>query len=129
MGDFTNRYSTRTSEEKPSCYGEEDYYDITDSTCRACKFKGTCRIKVQASNSGRSSHPGQPRPTTGKGHAVSSRTVPVPAEDHGDDDSFMGVLTYNSSLNAATAMSETLTQALSGIPRKRYPSFSKRRKT
>lgn len=124
MGDFTSRYSTQT-EEKPGCYGDEDYYDITDSTCRACRYKGTCRIKVQAAQSGK----GRDAPLARKkGHSVAGRSVPSPTEDHDEDDTFMGVLSYNSSLNAATAMSETLTQALSGIPRKRYPSFRKRRK-
>jgi|SaaInlStandDraft_7_1057024.scaffolds.fasta_scaffold00038_32 hypothetical protein len=123
MGDFTSRYSTHT-EEKPGCYGEEDYYDITDSTCRACRYKGTCRIKVQAGKSGRSRDTPGPK----KGHPTNGRSVPVPTEDPDEGDTFVSALTYNSSLNAATAMSETLTQALSGIPRKRYPSFRKRRK-
>jgi hypothetical protein len=127
MGDFSNRYATRTVEEKPPCYGKEEYYDITDSTCRACKFSGTCRIKVKAAQGSRG-HTTDAHPERAVGHVVPGRSVPVPSEDPDSGDSFVSVLTYNSGLNAATAMSETLTQALGGIPRKRYPSFSKRSK-
>lgn len=124
MGDFTRQYSS--SEEKPGCYGDEDYYDITDKTCRECRYKGTCRIKVQAAKNGRRRE--SPTPSGKVAHKGAGRSVPAPTEDADENDTFMSVLTYNSSLNAATAMSETLTQALSGIPRKKYPSFRKRRK-
>jgi hypothetical protein len=47
-------------------------------------------------------------------------------EDPVETDTFTSVLMHNAGLNAVTSISETLTDALSQIPRKKYPGLRKR---
>lgn len=137
MGRFSSRFSDdddddRRRPSKPECYGDPDYYDITHQDCRACSFKGTCKLKVSAlereeSRDRRKSRSRSEERGRSSGRMVKRREREYEFEEAGEQDTFMSALAYNSSLNAATTMAETLTEALGQIPRKRYPSLRKRR--
>ena len=130
MGTFSSRFSNHDDDghnERPECYGDPDYYDITDDTCKNCRWKGTCRLKISALERDRRptssvSTVTAVQPVTSKRSAVKGKIY----EDAGEEDTFTSVLAHNASLNAITAMSETLTDALSQIPRKKYPGLRKR---
>jgi hypothetical protein len=104
-----------------------DRFD-SDERCRQCHVKGTCRIKIQALEREHR------RPSTPTTTYTPSSTSPAyrPSskgkvyEEPSTQDTFTGVLAYNAGLNAITTMSETLTEALAGIPRKKYPSLRRR---
>jgi hypothetical protein len=134
MGTFSSRFSNHDDDghnERPECYGDPDYYDITDDTCKNCRWKGTCRLKISALERDR-------RPASSSSSVTTTTTSAIPQrsavkgkiyEDAGEEDTFTSVLAHNASLNAITAMSETLTDALSQIPRKKYPGLRKRSTT
>ena len=133
MGAFSDRFDHEDSgsSRRPECYGDPDCYDITDERCRQCPVKGTCRIKVQSleREQRRSSTPTtttySPSTTPGSTYRPSMKSKVY--EEPEAADTFTGVLAYNAGLNAITTMSETLTEALAGIPRKKYPSLKRRK--
>jgi hypothetical protein len=132
MGTFSSRFvdDEDASSGRPECYGDPDYYDITNDVCRQCRFKGTCRLKVGALDreQRRASVPNTAHvtPTASPGGVYRSNAKGRVFEDPGKDESFTSVLAYNAGLNAVTTMSETLTEALAQIPRKKYPSLRRR---
>jgi hypothetical protein len=137
MGRFSSRFSDDDDDDdsrptKPECYGDPDYYDITDDECKRCRFKGTCKLKVAAlEREERRNQRGDQTQGSGRsqssGKIVKRKSREYELEEADGQDTFLSVLAYNSSLNAATTMAETLTDALGQIPRKRYPSLKKRK--
>lgn len=137
MGRFSSRFSDDDDDDdgrptKPECYGDPDYYDITDSDCKRCRFKGTCKLKVAAlereeKRSRSRSRSDREERGRSSGKMVRRKSREYELEEADEQDTFMSALAYNSSLNAATTMAETLTDALGQIPRKRYPPLRKRK--
>lgn len=132
MGAFSDRFDHEDSgsTRRPECYGDPDYYDITDERCRQCHVKGTCRIKVSSLEREQRRATAPPAtthvPSTSSGSTYRPSVKAKVYEEPGAQDTFTGVLAYNAGLNAVTTMSETLTEALAGIPRKKYPSLRRR---
>lgn len=125
MGSFSSQFQNRDGE-KPECYGDVDYYDGSHPTCQECAYKGTCRIKIETAR--RNSQSGSTQPAHRPGYKPPN-TPPARTkvyEEPEGNDTFTGVLAYNAGLNAVTTMAETLTEALAGIPRKKYPSLRRR---
>jgi hypothetical protein len=124
MGSFSAQFQNRDGE-KPECYGDADYYDGSHPICQECAYKGTCRLKVESNRrSSQTPATNYPRPGQKPPNAPAAKAR-VYEEPEGND-SFTGVLAYNAGLNAVTTMAETLTEALAGIPRKKYPGLRKR---
>ena len=137
MGRFSRRFSDdddddRRPTRKPECYGDPDYYDITDDDCRACSFKGTCKLKVNAlereerRDRRRGSSRSDSRDRTA-GKLTRQKKREYALEEPEREETFVSVLAYNSALNSMTTAAETLTEALGQIPRKRYPALRKRK--
>lgn len=128
MGAFADRFETNSG--KPQCYGDTEVHDPDHPDCRACKYLSLCRMKCQSIIRGTSSSTSSSGRTpyvshTSNGEAYRPKT-PTPTAEPDKDDTFLGVLVHNSSLNAVTAMSATLTDALGQLPRKRYPGITRR---
>jgi hypothetical protein len=125
MGSFSSQFNNNRDSEKPECYGDTDYYDISHPTCQDCAYKGTCRLKVEAGRRSSQTSSTAYRP------AHKPANTPPPSrnkvyDEPEENDTFTGVLAYNTGLNAVTTMAETLTEALAGIPRKKYPGLRRR---
>jgi len=126
---FSQRFSSSTNaREKPECYGDEDYYDPSDTTCRRCPVKGTCRVLVERRSKSSDRNAITTTKSSRTGSSVPRKQASV-VVDHEEDDSFMGVLGHNSMLNAGQGFVDTLSEAVSSIPRKKYPNpFSRLRR-
>lgn len=128
MGTFSSQFND--DDTRPECYGDPEQYDISTNECRQCRYKTTCRLKCQANERGRGS--GSYSSTTSAPSTPSSTAVGYRhekakvVEDPREEDTFMSVLAHNAGLNAITSMSATLTEALSQIPRKKYPALKRR---
>jgi hypothetical protein len=135
MGTFSSRFADDedASSGRPECYGDPDYYDITNDVCRQCRFKGTCRLKVGAlDREQRRVHSPAPHtatavPTTAATAYRNRRPEPVYAPPT-EESTFFSALAWNVSLDAATASFETIASAFARIPREGYPSLRKSRK-
>lgn len=124
--EFSKRYSTTSNtSSKPECYGDEDYYDRDDRTCRACPSVTTCGLVIRrkqkreensAPIARRNSPTGGKTPTkrTKIGSHSLSEVDPEPGDTFGE------VALHNSSLNALQGFVDTISDAVSHIPRKRY---------
>lgn len=135
MGAFSDRFDNDdgASSRRPECYGDPDYYDITDERCRQCPVKGTCRIKVQSleREHRRASVPSVATQHTQVANPANGYRArrPEPTYTPPDEDStFLGALAYNVSLDAATASFETIAAAFAKIPREGYPSIKRKRR-
>lgn len=142
MGRFSSRFSDDDDDDtrrpsKPDCYGDPDYYDITHQDCRACSFKGTCKLKVSAlereeSRDRRKSRSRSEERGRSSGRMVRKKDLDLDREyeyeDANEEDTFFSVLAYNSTLNAATVMASTLTNSLGDLPRKRYRPKAQRKR-
>lgn len=125
MGTFSDRFNNH-GDSRPECFGDPDYFDLSEKNCQGCGWKGTCRLKVTALRG--------PQSTSYERGGVSTTQTQVHRpgikakvyEEPVETDTFTAVLMHNAGLNAVTSISETLTDALSQIPRKKYPGLRKR---
>jgi hypothetical protein len=123
MGAFSDRFD---DPERPGCYGDPDYFDLSHEVCQNCRWKGTCRLKV----SGLRQQPGRTATPQSTVAGATNQAYRGPKakvyEEPIETDTFTSVLMHNAGLNAVTSISETLTDALSQIPRKKYPMIRKK---
>jgi len=125
MGTFSDRFNNQ-GDSRPECYGDPDYFDLSDRTCQDCRWKGTCRLKVSALKGTQSAPYERTTAATPQGQVHRPVVKAKVYEDPVETDTFTSVLMHNAGLNAVTSISETLTDALSQIPRKKYPGLRKR---
>jgi hypothetical protein len=126
--EFSRRYSTSgSSSSKPDCYGDEDYYDRDDSTCRACASNTTCGLVVRRKlKKEESSSPSRARTATTRAGASPRKPAARPRReaqetiDPGEGETFGEVALYNSATEAAQGFLDTIASAWSHVPRKTY---------
>jgi len=117
---FSQRFSS-SGRDKPGCYGDVDYYDPSDSSCRSCPVKGTCRVLIDRKQktierSGRTSS----REVT-RVSSIPKRRDPVIVEPE-EGEPVWSVLGWNAGVNALQAGVDEFGNMVSSIPRKKYTS-------
>jgi len=125
----------------PDCFGDEDYYGPEDRECKRCEFRVACssnirkekkaavsrriRNRANATTRTRKSRTSvQRRQQSEETGVVVSRDVGSYIEvESAEEDTFASAVMHNASLNAAQGIADTISQAISHIPRKRYNMF------
>lgn len=125
--EFSRRYSTAgSSSGRPECYGDEDYYDRDDRTCRACPSNTTCGLVVRRKMKNAESPPKRAHSRSGRAPTkkdLPSRRreeVPTLEIDPEEGETFGEVALYNSATEAAQGFLDTIANAWSHRPRKTY---------
>ena len=136
--EFSRRYSTSgSSSSKPDCYGDEDYYDRDDATCRACTSNTTCGLVVRRKmKKAENTAPHRSRAATTRRESSSRKPAARPRReaqemiDPGEGETFGEVALYNSAVEASQGFLDTIASAWSHVPRKSYKGniFNRKKK-
>lgn len=126
MDEYTRKYGQTRATSKPECYGDVDYYDHEDPTCRECPVRSACRIIVDRKvNSSVREATSRPTSTTSYRDRL-QRPGHMPRRDVeraplGDADSFWGALMFNGFLSATKSVLQEAHHGVDSIPYMRYP--------
>lgn len=138
MGDYSSRFIDRKEPvlaEKPTCWGDVEYYDKGDDVCIRCPVRGSCAVQVNRQLDMIDRHKrnegvrtSQTAPTTRAGQTVSERSAvyppvaPIVHVDVQPDDSWWQTWAHNGFLGATEAMARELVDGIHSIPRRKYPN-------
>lgn len=126
------------SDNKPECYGDEDYFDPDDDDCAACAVSQSCGIRVS-----RAAHGTRSRYATRQSSRPLSRPNPTRAvtpqrtrkneiqrviDEPDDDTSFAKILMHNTGLEVIQSMVDELGNSIRHIPRIDYGKYFERKK-
>ena len=122
--------------QRPPCFGDGDYYDEEDDTCRDCAVEGACLLKVKRAGRSKLSDIKKQtrerrnfRTTPIKSTSIQAqRKEEVVEVEPAEDDSYFSVLTHNASIEALQSVCDELANSVRQIPRKSYSGVFKRKK-
>lgn len=123
--DYRDRWQAAKDASKPPCFGDPDYLDDQDETCRNCAVNEMCSLIAERKfNRGRPANPVKTPPDPVKVQQQSSNVpVPVNNEHRGDvGESFFLALMYNGFLASTEAVLRESVFAVGTIPRVKYPN-------
>ena len=146
MERFSEQYLTEDDDgAPPDCFGDRDCYSPTDRECRQCEFRVACGASVRSAkrtevsrrlqsreraSAGNHRRRGAEAQTRERTDVVRTQTgVSYPVESSGEE-SFAAAVMHNAALNATQGIVDTLSRAVSQIPRIAYRKdmFSNHRK-
>lgn len=118
---------------KPDCYGDEDYYDEDDEDCQACQVRKACSIRASRgsrTSTSRTYTRSYTRTPTPKTTAVTKKQNKVAKiiEDPSDDTTFAKILLHNTGLEVLQTMVDELGNSIRHIPRIDYGKYFDRKK-
>lgn len=128
------------SDNKPECYGDEDYYDPDDKSCKDCGVFNSCGIRASraaraGATTGSRSYT-RPQTTTPASNTAHTRTTQTTAAakikrtevEPDENASFGGILLHNTGLEVLQTVVDELGNSIRQIPRIDYGTYFERRK-
>lgn len=117
------------SDNKPGCYGDEEYFDPDDDECDSCAVKQSCgirvsRMKKQTNPSYRSTSSQYSKPSTSRQKNEIQRIV----EDPEDGVSFGKILMHNTGVEVLQSIVDELSNSIRHVPRMDYGKYFDRKK-
>tara|TARA_R110001606_G_C14984068_1_gene604801 strand:+ start:194 stop:568 length:375 start_codon:yes stop_codon:yes gene_type:complete len=118
--------------EKPDCYGDEDYYDPDDNACKDCSVFQSCGIRSSRS-SRRSATPRVTASTsTDRNYRLATTKkkgeIARVMDDPGDDSTFANILLHNTGLEMMQTVVDEIGNSIRHIPRLDYGKYFERKK-
>lgn len=120
------------SDNRPGCYGDEDYFDPDDSECKSCGVMQSCSVRASRAARSRPSESSR-RSTTSATRSIQKTTprktqIEKIIEEPDDNATFGKILLHNTGLEVMQAVVDELGNSIRHIPRVDYGKYFERKK-